>query len=74
MVHCKTAEDERIITPLLKQHTKKYRVKSRNYTEKGMDFVFEIITKNVGILTEEMEKSGHVERFSLMEYDSDDII
>lgn len=74
VIHCKTAEDERIITPLLEQHTKKYRVKSRNYTEKGMDFVFEIITKNVGILTEEMERSGHVERFSLMEYDSDDII
>ncbi len=74
VVHCKTAEAEHIITSLLEKYTKKYRTKSRNYTEKGMDFVFEIVTKNVGILTEKMEGSEYVERFSLMEYDSDDII
>lgn len=74
VVHCKSAENESAVINLLERHTKKYRVKSRNHTEKGMDFVFEIVTKEAGMLAEEMEKSEGVERFSLMEYDSDDIL
>lgn len=74
VVHCNFAENESIIVNLLKKYTKKYRVKSRNHTEKGMDFVFEIITKEAEILAGEMEKAEGVERFSLMEYDSDDIL
>lgn len=74
VVHCNSAENESIIVNLLKKYTKKYRVKSRNHTEKGMDFVFEIITKEAEILAGEMEKAEGVERFSLMEYDSDDIL
>lgn len=74
VVHCKSAENESGIVNLLEKYTKKYRTKSRNHTEKGMDFVFEIVTKEAGILAEEMEKEEGVERFSLMEYDSDDIL
>lgn len=74
VVHCKTAEYESSITDILKANTKKYRVKSRNYTDKGMDFIFEIITKDAAKLAKEMEKEASVERFSLMEYDSDDIL
>ncbi|MDO4304117.1 MAG: DUF4956 domain-containing protein [Bacillota bacterium] len=74
VVHCKSAENESAVTGLLDKYTRKYRVKSRNYTEKGMDFVFEIVTKEAGILTGEMEKETGIERFSLMEYDSDDIL
>lgn len=74
VVHCNSAENESTIVNLLKQYTKKYRIKSRNHTEKGMDFVFEIITKEAGILAGEMEKTEGIERFSLMEYDSDDIL
>lgn len=74
VVHCNSAENESTIVNLLKQYTKKYRIKSRNHTEKGMDFVFEIITKEAGILAGEMEKTEGIERFSLMEYDADDIL
>ena len=59
---------------LLEKYTKRYRVKSRNHTEKGMDYVFEITTKEAAVLAGEMEKAKDIERFSLMEYDSDDIL
>ncbi len=74
VVHCKSAENESEILKLLEEHTRKYRTKSRNHTEKGMDFVFEIVTKEAGVLSEKMEKEAGIERFSLMEYDSDDIL
>ena len=67
-------EGESAIINVLQENTKKYRVKSRNYTEKGMDFIFEIITKDAAKLAGEMEKEAGIERFSLMEYDSDDIL
>ncbi len=74
VIHCKSAEQETEVVDLIRKNTKKYRVKSRNYTEKGMDYVFEIIAKEVAELAAGMEKSPSIERFSLMEYDSDDIL
>lgn len=74
VVHSKSTDDEAEIISILQKNTKKYRVKSRNYTEKGMDYVFEIIAKEMGSLAGDMEKSACVERFSLMEYDSDDVL
>lgn len=74
VVHCKSAENESLLTGLLENYTKRYRVKSRNHTEKGMDYVFEITTKKAAVLAGEMEKEKEIEQFSLMEYDSDDIL
>ena len=39
-----------------------------------MDYVFEIITKEASLLAGDLEKSSEIDRFSLMEYDSDDIL
>lgn len=74
VMHCRSAENEAEILELLKKGTRRYRVKSRNWTEKGMDYVFEIVIKETDVLVNNMEKSKNVERFSLMEYDSDDIL
>lgn len=74
VLHCKMAENENIILDILNTCVKKYRVKSRNYTNKGMDYVFEIIIKDADTLASALEKEGCVERFSLMEYDSDDVL
>ena len=74
VVHCKSADKESQVLTLLKNHTKRYRIKSRNHTEKGMDYVFEIITKEASLLAGDLEKSSEIDRFSLMEYDSDDIL
>lgn len=74
VLHCKSAQDENAVLSVLSSYAKKYRVKSRNHTNKGMDYVFEIIMKNAGELAIALEKEESVERFSLMEYDSDDIL
>lgn len=74
VVHCQSANDEAEIINLLKDHTKKYRVKSRNHTERGMDFVFEISIKECNLLSSELQNQTAIERFSLMEYDADDIL
>lgn len=74
VAHCQSAENENILVDLLEKCTKRYRIKSRNHTEKGMDFVFEIVTKEASMLACEMEKAAGIERFSLMEYDTDDIL
>lgn len=74
VMHCKSTEREAEILELIRKATRRYRVKSRNWTEKGMDYVFEIVIKETEALVCGMEKSENVERFSLMEYDSDDIL
>lgn len=74
VMHCDKAESEPVVTKLLEKYTKKFRVKSRNYTNKGMDYVFEIIAMDASGLTQGLEIEKCVERFSLMEYDSDDVL
>lgn len=74
VVHCKSADGEEAVNELMKKYAKKYWVKSRNYTDKGMDFVYEIIIKYVIELTKALEEEESVERFSLMEYEVDDVL
>lgn len=74
VVHCDCAENENIIISLLEKYTKRYRIKSRNHTERGMDYVFEIVTRDASTMVQEMEKTESIQKFSLMEYDSDDIL
>ncbi len=74
VIHCKSADQEAEFISIIKDNTSKYRIKSRNYTKKGMDYVFEIVAKNVGVLVSAMENNSNIENFSLMEYDSDDIL
>lgn len=74
VLHCKSSDCESEIISLLKKDTRRYRAKSRNYTEKGMDYVFEIFAREIGALANDLEKSADIERFSLMEYDTDDVL
>lgn len=74
VVHCKSSEGEDRLKELLEKNTGRYRIKSRNYTEKGMDYVFEIVARQAADLACAMEMEESVERFSLMEYDSDDVL
>ena len=74
VVHLKSCEDEAEFTQCLKQFVKKYAVKSRNYSGKGVDYVVECAVKNPGELSLALEKSEVIERFSLLEYDAEDIV
>ncbi len=70
--HCQPDSEEEIFKEI-KAQCKKYRVKSRNYTSKGMDYVIEFSVKDPDLLTKRL-KEKNVERFSVISYDSEDVI
>lgn len=70
--HCAT-EQENVVLETLKTVTKSYRVKSRNYTSKGMNCVVELSVKKTEELANKLTEIG-VEKFSVIEYDSDDVL
>ena len=51
-----------------------YKFKSRNYTNKGYDYAIEFTTKDIQGLKEELAKSEKVSKYSIIEYDADDIV
>ena len=50
------------------------RFKSRNYTSKGYDYAVEFTSKNIAQLQEELAKNEKVSKYSIIEYDADDIV
>lgn len=73
VVHC-AAEKENAVLDKIKEYTSKYRIKSRNFTEKGMNMVIEISVKEPEILSEGLRETEGIEKFSIIEYDSDDVL
>ncbi len=72
VLHC-VPEKENAILEGIRSHTRKYRIKSRNYTERGMDLVIELSVKRPEELAESVREAG-AEKFSVIEYDSEDIL
>ena len=70
LIHTKEDVAENII----KKCSRKYSVKSRNYTSTGIDYTFELSINDISKLTSELKKSKSVERFSVIEYSADDIM
>lgn len=65
-------EDE--LDSVIKNNVKIYRLKSRNYTATGVDYVYELSLKQPHKLANEIHELNKVSKFSLLEYDSNDII
>lgn len=65
-------EDE--LDSVIKNNVKSYRLKSRNYTATGVDYVYELSLKQPHKLANEIRELNKVSKFSLLEYDSNDII
>ena len=57
----------------IKEVTTKFRIKSRNYTARGMNYVIEFSVKDPAALTERLKGLG-IEKVSGIEYDSEDVI
>ena len=74
VVHLKTSAAEEALLGCVKQYAKSSRIKTRNYTDRGVDYVLECSVKKPGDLTLALEKEAAVERFSLIEYDMEDIV
>lgn len=65
-------EDE--LTNLFKAKKINHKFKSRNYTKKGFDYAIELTYKNIKELNEELSKNERVSKYSIIEYDADDIV
>ena len=72
--HCDDGQEEQPFA-LLKESklVKNFRVKSRNMTKSGTDYVLELSVQDPDALLSELKKAG-IEKCSLLEYDSDDLI
>ena len=65
--------DEDKVKEILSGATRSYRIKSRNFTPKGCDYVVDISLKDTQVLADAL-KENSVEKFSIIEYDSDDLL
>ena len=50
------------------------RFKSRNYTSKGFDYAIEFTYKDIKELNKELSKNERISKYSIIEYDADDIV
>lgn len=72
VLHCQPELEDEVFREI-KEQCKKYRVKSRNYTSRGMDYVIEFSVKTPEKLAQKL-KEKKVERFSIISYDGEDVI
>lgn len=73
IIHSKRNAEE-ILDKVLRKHTKKYRIKSRNFTATGVDYAIEASVKEPSKLCDDLRSVRKVERFSVIEYDADDLV
>ena len=68
------SKDDLDFNSILKPLTKRFRIKSRNYTSNGVDYAIEVSIKDITSLTDSLKKNKLVSKFSLIEFDADDIV
>ena len=73
IIHSET-DIENDLQNLFKTNNISNKFKSRNYTNKGYDYAIELTVKDVSILKEELSKIEKVSKYSIIEYDADDIV
>ena len=59
---------------LFKNKKISFKFKSRNYTSKGYDYAIEFTTKDINELKQALTKTDKVSKYSIIEYDADDIV
>jgi len=73
VLHARSKIDDELKS-ILRENAKRYRIKSRNYTSRGVDYAVEVTLKDVSRLTDALSEAKKIERFSLIEYDADDVV
>ncbi len=65
---------EEDITKLFKEKKVNHKFKSRNYTSKGFDYAIEFTYKDIKEIQKELTKNKNISKYSIIEYDADDIV
>ena len=67
-------DNEHDLEEALKQISKKYRLKSMNVSENGFDYIFSIETQKKDQLSNIINSVKGIKRYSILEYENEDII
>ncbi|MBR2786761.1 MAG: DUF4956 domain-containing protein [Clostridia bacterium] len=67
-------EVETYLTMIFKEMKISHKFKSRNYTSKGFDYAIELTYKNIQELNNVLSKNEAISKYSIIEYDADDIV
>ena len=71
----RSVEDvETYLTKIFKDRKISHKFKSRNYTSKGYDYAIELTYRNIQELNSELSKNEKISKYSIIEYDADDIV
>ena len=70
--HCQPESEDEILEEI-KLQCKKYHIRSRNYTSKGMDYVIEFSIKDPGVLVSRLREIN-IEKFSIIDYDGEEMM
>ena len=75
VVIVRSAEDvEEDLTKIFKERKISYKFKSRNYSNKGFDYAIELTCKDIKDLNVTLSKNKRISKYSIIEYDADDIV
>ena len=67
-------EAEQELNALLKENTRSFKVKSRNYSGDEINYAIEISVKDPDLLAEKLRRNTGIKRFSIIQYDAEDIL
>ena len=73
VVNCKN-QLEAQLSAAVKPYARRMRIKSRNFTSSGVDYVLDLAVRDPQALSQALAELDGVSRFSLIEYDSEDIV
>ena len=65
---------EKDITKMFSDKKISHKFKSRNYTNKGYDYAIEFSTKELEYVQNSLSENKKVNKYSIIEYDADDIV
>ena len=73
VINCNKEDGDDIIEQI-RPFTKKLKAKSRNYDKEKLNMILEVMSEDIKGLCDNLSKQEKIERFSIIEYDYEDII
>ena len=62
------------LTNLFKSRKISHKFKSRNYSSKGFDYAIELTYSNIKDLNNELSKNERISKYSIIDFDADDLV
>lgn len=73
IIHSKSEVEEKL-KKIFSINCRSYKIKSRNFSGSGVDYAIEATISNPKELARRLKNAKKIERFSIIEYDADDLV